>query len=212
MDEKDRLVRLHFLMRCIEVNSEIEEVYIPRYEADDKNGAMTFEEALDLLPYLIEASPFVPKEEELVNTAFFQTDQEIEVLKDIEKLRFMEDQTRLALLIERSKKEKVARETLRCLLKLYRQDSIEIPDKLNEWALDMAESESLKYGPRTVVRDEIIHDLVMTLNKCGMKKSANDASEPKSACHAVAKVVGMTYDAVVKAVANTQKLLENKEL
>ena len=47
--------------------------------------------------------------------------------------------------------------------------------------------------------DALIHKMVKTLVGCGMTKTRNDVSPETSACDAVATVLKMKYEAVVKA-------------
>ena len=115
----------------------------------------------------------------------------------------LEDDSLLKELVERSKTEKLAWDTVRFLLNDVRDSGEDVPGELNEWALDVAggrkDRPTRGRDQTTQVRDELIFDAVTALVACGMSKTANEASDPESACHAVAEALHMSYDAVVKA-------------
>ena len=114
------------------------------------------------------------------------------------------DGSLLKELVERSNTEKLAWDALQVCVKskLRAQETVE--GELLEWALEVAAGTRTRPSHRgrdqtAEIRDALILETVEALVACGLTKTRNDASEPRSACDAVAAVLGMTYDAVRKA-------------
>ena len=114
------------------------------------------------------------------------------------------DGSLLKELVERSNTEKLAWYALQVCVKskLRAQETVE--GELLEWALEVAAGTRTRPSHRgrdqtAEMRDALILETVEALVACGLTKTRNDASEPRSACDAVAAVLGMTYDAVRKA-------------
>ena len=106
-------------------------------------------------------------------------------------------------LVERSKTEKLAWDALReCVKsKLRAQETVE--GELLDWALEAAAGTRTRpYWGReqtTEIRDTLILKTVEALAVCGLTKTRRHWPEqPRSACDAVAEVLGMTYQAVRK--------------
>ena len=74
---------------------------------------------------------------------------------------------------------------------------------LRAWALEVAGGARTRphrgREQTTEVRDAVISNTVQTLTQCGLSKTRNEASPPRSACDAVGEVLTMRYEAVVKA-------------
>ena len=115
------------------------------------------------------------------------------------------DGSLLKELVERSNTEKLAWYALRQCVKSKRRAQETVEGELLDWALDVAAGSRTRPSHQgrertTEIRDALILETVEALVACGLTKTRNDASEPRSACDAVAAVLGMTYDAVRKAI------------
>ena len=106
-------------------------------------------------------------------------------------------------LVERSKREKLDWDALQeCVKsKLRAQETVE--GELLEWALEAAAG--MRTRPRsgrdqtTEMRDALIVETVEALVACGLTKTRRHwREEPRSACDAVAEVLGMEYGTVRK--------------
>ena len=106
-------------------------------------------------------------------------------------------------LVERSKREKLDWDALRECVKGKLQDQEPVEGELLDWALEVAAGTRTR--PRrsreqtTEMRDTLILDTVEALVACGLTKTRRHwPEEPRSACDAVAEVLGMKYGTVRK--------------
>ena len=117
--------------------------------------------------------------------------------------RARRDESVLLTLIEQSKTKKLAFDALQAYVELLRRDGTPIEGVLRAWALEVAGGARTRphrgREQTTEVRDAVISNTVQTLTQCGLSKTRNEASPPRSACDAVGEVLTMRYEAVVKA-------------
>ena len=122
---------------------------------------------------------------------------------EMQAVRALRDESVLSTLIEQSNTKKLAFDALQACIVSLRRDGTPITGALHAWASDVAAGTRTRPHPgreqTTEVRDLLISKTVQTLTQCGLSKTRNETSSPRSACDAVGKVLTMRYETVVKA-------------
>ena len=122
---------------------------------------------------------------------------------EMQAVRALRDESVRQRLIEQSSTKKLAFDALQLCIAMLRRDGTPIVGALRAWESDVAAGTRTRSHrgreQTTEVRDVLISKTVQTLTQCGLSKTRNETSPPRSACDAVGKVLRMRYETVVKA-------------
>ena len=139
-----------------------------------------------------------------------ESNSDIRTVRDFEMMAVWSERAgELESLVEQSRSSPLAFRALQLAFNRIRATDESMPAALSEWAYDIAggtrerPTAGLGRSPQQQVRDAVIVRTVRALVDAGLTATRNEASEPESACDAVAQALeahgeALSYSAVAK--------------
>ena len=163
------------------------ETYRRRYE--EEGDAILYTDAVDLAFYLM-ALRFPYTGQDRPPGGNISTIRDYELLA-VEAL----SGDRLSDVVKESSTSVLHFHALQTALRHLRETREPVPEKLHEWALDVADGTRQPptpgpgRPPANQVRNDLIIRTIQKLVDCGLNATRNDASDPESACDAVSEAL-----------------------